>query len=76
MVRAQEWVQPWLGRYKVSSLQIGECISMALATTSIKGWCRVNQRVPKMMSTLSNPMIRRVVLNMLLPNFIGTCRVS
>jgi hypothetical protein len=73
MVRAQEWVQPWLGRYKVSSPQLGECISMALAATSIKAWCRVNQSVPKMMSTLSNPMIRRVVLNMLLPNFISTC---
>jgi hypothetical protein len=36
MVRAQEWVQPWLGRYKVSSPQTGECISMALAATSIK----------------------------------------
>jgi hypothetical protein len=35
MVRAQEWVQPWLGRYKVISPQIGECISMALAATSI-----------------------------------------
>jgi hypothetical protein len=35
MVRAQEWVQPWLGRYKVISPQIGECISMALDATSI-----------------------------------------
>jgi hypothetical protein len=60
----------------VSSPQIGECISMALVATSIKAWCHVYQSVPKMMSTLSNPMIRRVVLNMLLPNIIGTCRVS
>jgi hypothetical protein len=35
-VRAQERVQPWSGRYKVISPQIGECISMALTVTSIK----------------------------------------
>jgi hypothetical protein len=46
---------------------------MALAVTSITAWCRDNQSVPKMISTLSNPMIRRVVLNMKLPNLIGTC---
>jgi hypothetical protein len=47
MVRAQEWVQPWLGKYNVTSPQKGECISMALAATSIKAWCRDNQSVPK-----------------------------
>jgi hypothetical protein len=35
MVRAQEWVQHWLGEYNVISPQKGECISMALAATSI-----------------------------------------
>jgi hypothetical protein len=33
---AQEWVQPWSGRYKVISPQVSECISMALAAMSIK----------------------------------------
>jgi hypothetical protein len=35
MVKAQEWVQPWLGKYNVISPQVGECISMALAAISI-----------------------------------------
>jgi hypothetical protein len=34
-VSAQEWVQLWLGKYNVISPQLGECISMALAVTSI-----------------------------------------
>jgi hypothetical protein len=34
--KAQERVQPWLGKYNVISPQKGECISMALAATSIK----------------------------------------
>jgi hypothetical protein len=75
-VRAQEWVQPWLGKYNVISPQKGECISMALAVTSIKARCHDNQSIPKMIFTLSNPMMRRVVLNTRLPNFIGTCRLS
>jgi hypothetical protein len=53
MVRAQECVQPWLGKYNVISPQKGERISMALAATSIKAWCRDNQSVPKIISTLS-----------------------
>jgi hypothetical protein len=35
LVSAQEWVQPWLGKYNVISPQKGECISMALVVTSI-----------------------------------------
>jgi hypothetical protein len=35
-ISAQEWVQPWSGRHKVISPQIGEWISMALAATSTK----------------------------------------
>jgi hypothetical protein len=46
---------------------------MALAATPITAWCHDNQSVPRMISTISNPMIRRVVLNMKLPNLIGTC---
>jgi hypothetical protein len=34
-VKAQERVQPWLGKYNVISPQVGECISMALAAISI-----------------------------------------
>jgi hypothetical protein len=34
-VKAQEWVQPWLGKYNVVSPQVGECISVALAAISI-----------------------------------------
>jgi hypothetical protein len=35
LVSAQEWVQPWLGRYKVISPQIGECITMACNTPGV-----------------------------------------
>jgi hypothetical protein len=51
---------------------IGECTSMALAAISIVARCLVNQSVSNMISTLSKPKMRRLVLIVKLPNFIGT----
>jgi hypothetical protein len=69
--KAQECVPHWLGRYKMSSPQVGESISRARAATSSRNWSRVIQSVSKKISMFSSPRIMMSVLNNLVPNFIG-----
>jgi hypothetical protein len=68
MEKAHDRVLPWLVKYKVSLTKVGEWISRARIAIYSITWCWVIQSVPKMISTLSKPKIRSVVLKTLLPN--------